>query len=90
MFDSAASKDVRKHIGRTVARALGKAIKIISLCKEDPERQDKPIVAELATVTTEVMRILVGHLKNRGFQGKWSKLDQYLEMLEDIGCQGKH
>ena len=38
MYDSAASKDVRKHIGRTVARALGKAIKIISLCKEDPER----------------------------------------------------
>ena len=58
MWDSTAAKEVREQIGRTVARVLTKAIKIVGLCKEDPERRDLPIVNELEIVSTEVIRIL--------------------------------
>jgi len=47
MWDSSASKDTRDSIGRTVARALVKAIKVVGVCKQDALRRDLAIVAEL-------------------------------------------
>ena len=65
MYDSVATKEVRQSIGRTVARVLSKAIKMVSICREDPARRDLPIVSELATLSTEIMKILIGNLNNR-------------------------
>ena len=50
-----------------MARVLSKAIKMVSICREDPERRDLPVVTELATLTTEIMNILIGNMKNRRF-----------------------
>mmetsp|Transcript_15532 Transcript_15532/g.21044 ORF Transcript_15532/g.21044 Transcript_15532/m.21044 type:complete len:115 (+) Transcript_15532:1354-1698(+) len=44
LWDSTATKDVRDHIGRTIVRVILKAIKIVHVCREDPERKDLPIV----------------------------------------------
>ena len=65
MYDSVATKEVRASIGRTVARVLSKAIKLVIICREDPERRELPIVMELSTLATEIMKILFGNLKNR-------------------------
>ena len=58
MYDSSALKDVRDQIGRTVARVLVKAMKLVGICREDPERKDFPIVAELATLSLEIVNNL--------------------------------
>ena len=55
MYDSTALKDVRIQIGRTVARVLVKAIKIVGVCKEDPKKKELPLVAELATLVDDVV-----------------------------------
>ena len=67
MYDSTALKDVRDQCGRTVARVLIKALKIIGICREDPERKDLPIVAELATLVHETLHNLFGVLVQRTF-----------------------
>jgi len=68
MWDGNASKDVREHIGRTVSRALLKAIKIVLKCREDPDRRALPIVNELYAMLINIHRILFDVLKNRQFQ----------------------
>jgi len=55
MYDSTALKDVRNQVGRTIARVLIKAIKIIGVCKEDPERKDLPLVTEMAKIVGDVV-----------------------------------
>ena len=83
MYDSTATKDVRDQIGRIVSRVMSKAIKICEICRED-DRKDLPIVQELCTMTKEVMRNLINVLKERTFQSKWSRLEEYFDMLYDI------
>lgn len=46
MYDSTASREVRDQVGRTVARVLVKALKIIGVCRKD-DRRELPLVAEL-------------------------------------------
>jgi len=90
MYDSAALKDTRDQVGRTVARVLIKAIKIVGICRADPERKDLPIVGELATLSLEILINLFAALSQRTFQSKWSKLGEYFEMLSDIGIDERH
>ena len=63
---------------------------MVSICREDPERRDLPVVTELATLSTEIMKILIGNLKNRRMQDKWAKLEEYFEMLQDIGAEERY
>ena len=63
---------------------------MVSICREDPERRDLPIVTELATLSTEIMKILIGNLNNRRMQDKWAKLEEYFEMLQDIGAEERY
>lgn len=74
MYDSTALKDVRDQIGRTVARALIKAMKIIGVCREDPDRKSLPIVKHLTKITLDITKNLFEVMKKRTFQSKWSKL----------------
>lgn len=67
MHDSHTTKDVRDQIGRTVARALIKGIKVVALCKCDPERKDLPLVAELETLVKDVISFLFDVMKSRQF-----------------------
>ena len=90
MYDSTALKDVRDQCGRTVARVLVKALKLIGVCREDPERKDLPIVAELATLVNDTLHNLFGVLVQRTFQSKWSRLGEFFEMLSDIGIDERY
>ena len=90
MYDSTALKDVRDQCGRTVARVLVKGIKLVGVCREDPERKDLPIVEELATLVTETLQNLFGVMSQRTFQSKWSKLGEFYEMISDIGIDERH
>jgi len=67
MYDSTALKDVRSQCGRTVARVVTKALKLIGVCREDPERKDLPIVAELATLIDETLHNLFEVMSKRTF-----------------------
>ena len=89
MYDSTALKDVRDQVSRTVARVLIKGIKLVYVCREDPERKDLPIVAELATLCLEILNNLFAVMSQRTFQSKWSKHGEYFEMLSDIGIDEK-
>jgi hypothetical protein len=67
MYDSTALKDVRNQVGRTIARVLIKAIKIIGVCKEDPERKDLPLVTEMTKIVDDVVGYIFAIIHTRTF-----------------------
>lgn len=81
MWEGNASLATRENIGRTVVRSLLKAIKILHICREDPERRDLPVVHENRQMIIEVVRTLFGILTDRQFQQKWNRFLEYLELL---------
>ena len=90
MWEGNASLATRENIGRTVVRSLLKAIKILHICREDPERRDLPVVHENRQMVIEVVRILFGILTDRQFQQKWNRFLEYLELLCDIGEEDEY
>ena len=87
MYESNANKNAKDHIARTTARAVCKAIKILSRCADEPARMESPLVQELSEVTDQVVSLLFNALKTRESQKNWNRMEDYHEMLADIGTE---
>ena len=65
-------------------------MKLIGVCREDPERKRLPIVKHLTKLTLDIVKCLFEVMKKRQFQSKWNRLQEYFEMLSDIGIDERH
>ena len=84
MWDSNSGSQARDNIQRIVTRALIKGIKLVHGCREDPERRVLPVVVELHNMLIEIVRIFFDVLKNRKFQQKWGRLEEFFMLIENV------
>lgn len=77
-------KTSRFYIGRMTSTVINKAF---SLCSE-AKNKDSPIVQELKAAAEKFLLININILSTSDCQKNWSRLENFLKMINEIGLGG--